>query len=127
MTTHHRLRTRTSNDEEEDLFPQTAPEDGGKAMPAEQRPVRARDSSSLAKLLQAAASNLAQLQPAESVVIEGAAEPRRDDVSAAISRQAETSVVQPVLAATIFSQERSAQPAKSEAASTKLVDFPSLL
>ncbi|CAM9950626.1 unnamed protein product [Lampetra planeri] len=80
----------------------------------------------LAELLQVVASILAELQLADSAVVEGSAEPLKDDDSATISRQAETSVAQPTLTAAIFSPARSVQPAKSDAASTSLVDILSL-
>ncbi|CAM9249913.1 unnamed protein product [Lampetra planeri] len=90
MSTRRRIRTRTSDDEEEDLIPQTALEDGGEALPAGQGAVRPCDTSPLAgmelraALRQVAASILADLQPADSAVVKGAAELLKNDDSAAI-------------------------------------------
>ncbi|CAN0282698.1 unnamed protein product [Lampetra fluviatilis] len=117
----------SSHDEDEDLITQTAPgmvtpEDGGEALLAEQSTVWTR----LAELLRAAASILAELHPVELGVEKGATEPRGDEVSTTFSRQAGTSVVQPALVAAIFSEGRSAGPAKSEAPLKSPVDIPSL-
>ncbi|CAN0339678.1 unnamed protein product [Lampetra planeri] len=98
------------------------PEDGGEALLAEQSTVWTR----LAELLRAAASILAELHPVELGVEKGATEPRGDEVSTTFSRQAGTSVVQPALVAAIFSEGRSAGPAKSEAPLKSPVDIPSL-
>ncbi|CAN0341433.1 unnamed protein product [Lampetra fluviatilis] len=125
MSTRLRLRSRELDDEGEDLIPKTAPEEGGEALPAEQSTDRPRDCSTptgtllqaahgrLAELLHTAASILAELHVIEPAEEAGAAEPHGDKVPATISRHAETSAAQPTLAAAIFSEERSARPAKS--------------
>ncbi|CAN0117853.1 unnamed protein product [Lampetra planeri] len=70
MSTRCRLHSGTSDDEDEDLIPQTVPEKGGEALPAEQSTDRARDCSTpTGRVLQAAHGHLAELLHAVASIL----------------------------------------------------------
>ncbi|CAM9837619.1 unnamed protein product, partial [Lampetra planeri] len=133
---------RTSDDEDDELIPQTVPgmatpEKGSEAPSVEQRIERPCDNSPpsgrehrtahsrLTELLQAAASIVTELHCEEPAVEERAMEPHGTEQPTAISCQQGTSMAQPTHAAAIL-EERSEEPATSEAVSSSPVDIPFL-
>ncbi|CAM9439838.1 unnamed protein product [Lampetra fluviatilis] len=79
-----------------------------------------------AELLEAVATMVAELDREEPAVEERTPELRGVEHLVTVSRQRESSVVQPMHAYTILFAERGREPAKSETALSSPVEIPSL-